>query len=161
MADKGKDGDGRDPPIEAVDYIGGVTVIDFGDIRVQRGMTRRPHSMCPHAHLRYDANERRVWCADCEHDVEGFDAFKLLVEQFSAAFGGLERKARDLADAEKHLVRSIAAQTLDRAWRRHSTVPACPYCGNGLFPEDFKNGVSTLGIEFARARRAKAQESKR
>src|SRR5690606_34525923 len=70
------------PPIEPLDYISGVKVVDIGDIRVARGMSRRPASSCKHHHLHYDTAERRIWCRDCETDVEAFDSFKMLVERF-------------------------------------------------------------------------------
>lgn len=65
-----------DEPIEDQNYLSGLTVIDIGDIRVSRGMTRRPVSSCGHRRMAYDPKERRIWCKDCEKDVDPFDAFK-------------------------------------------------------------------------------------
>lgn len=149
-----------DPPIVNPGYLGGVNVVDFGDIRVARGFTRRVRSTCPHNNLRYDSNERRIWCADCESDVEAFDAFVGLIEHYDIAYKRLERRAADLAEAEKHQVRSLAAKVIDLAWRKHNMVPACPHCGLGLFPEDFKNGVrSMIGKDYARALRNRKERA--
>lgn len=143
-----------DAPIEPLEYLGGVKVVDIGDIRVARGMSRRPASACRHFQLRYDASERRIWCADCEQNIEGFDAFELLVGWFDGAAKKLQRRAEELAAAETHQVRSLAARQLDMAWRSRRMVPACPCCGQGLFPEDFKNGImASLGREYAEAQR--------
>lgn len=150
--------DDRDPPIKEQPFLSGVTVIDIGDIRVARGLSRRAHSSCPHARLVYDRNERRIWCKDCEKDVEPFDAFTGLVEQHSRACDNLERRSDAVAAAEKHALRSLAAKAMDEAWRSRNMVPACPHCRHGLFPEDFKHGVtSMLSREYAEAmaRRAK------
>lgn len=144
--------DERDPPIEAPGYIAGVTVVDIGDIRVARGMTRRAYSGCRHVRLMYDSAERRVWCKDCERDVEPFDAFKSLVENYDAVYKGLVAREERLSEAERFQMRSLAAKAMDEAWRSRKHVPACPHCSNGLFPEDFKNGVGMVGREYARAR---------
>lgn len=153
--------DDRDPKIEPLEYLSGVKVVDIGEMRVARGMTRRPYSACRHRQLHYDANERRIWCADCETNVEAFDAFKLIVEYFSEAESRLSRRQQEIAEAEQFQVRSLAAKVIDEAWRSRKMVPACPHCRQGLFPEDFKNGVGlSLGREYAQARRKKAQEAK-
>lgn len=134
--------DERDPPIEALSYIAGVTVVDIGDIRVARGMSRRPFSMCRHVQLLYDAKERRIWCKDCENDVEPFDAFTALVENYDRALSAIARREQQLAEVEGFQARTLAAKGLDEAWRRRKIVPACPHCHHGLLPEDFKNGVA-------------------
>lgn len=144
----------RDPPIEPMAYIAGVKVVDIGDLRVARGMTRRPTTICRHVQLYYDHTERRIWCPDCEATVEPFDAFKQLVEQYDSSLKSLKRRADAVEQAEKHSLISLASKALDKVWRKRGMVPACPACGQGLFPEDFKNGIPTrLGREYAEAQR--------
>jgi hypothetical protein len=142
-------------PIDELPYTLGTTVVDIGDYRISRGMSRRDASGCPHKRLSYDSSERRIWCRDCEHTVEAFDALIGMVESFDAALKGMEKREATLADAEAAGLVSLAAREIDKAWRKRASVPACPHCHNGLFPEDFKNGVSSLGREYAKARRAK------
>ena len=48
------------------------------------------------------------------------------------------------------MLRSIAARKMEEAWRHKNMVPSCPHCHNGLFPEDFKTGMSMLGKDYAR-----------
>lgn len=140
----------RDPPIEEPGFIGGVTVVDIGDVRVARGLTRRHQASCPHRHLVYDNNERRIWCSDCEKNVEPFDAFENIVDRFSQATAKLNKRETALLEAEAFQVKSLAAKEIDKAWRHRDMVPACPHCGHGLFPEDFKHGVfSMVGREYA------------
>lgn len=147
------DDDKRDPPIVEPGFIAGVTVVDFGDIRVARGLTRRHHASCPHKHMNYDPKERRIWCRDCERDVEAYDAFLIIVEHYDHAFKALVAREKRLAEAEAFKVRSLAAKAMDEAWRSRNMVPACPHCSYGLFPEYFKNGVgSMLSREYAQAR---------
>jgi ribosomal protein S27E len=142
-------------PIEPQAFLGGVTVVDIGDARVARGMTRRPHVSCRHNSLVYDNRERRVWCSDCERDVDPFDAFEILVKYHDDAVGRIKRREKAVAEAEAFSIISIAAKTIDKAWRSKNMVPACPSCGNGLFPDDFKKRPTMIGKDFAAARRGK------
>lgn len=144
------------PPIDELNYLSGVTVVDIGDIRVSRGMTRRPASSCRHARLSYDPRERRIWCRDCEEDVEAFDAFEMIARQCSAALDDIARRKARLDELEAFQARSLAVKELDKAWRKKDMIPACPSCHQGLFPEDFKNGAfPMLGRDYADARRKK------
>ena len=145
----------KDPPIENPSFVGGVNVVDIGDLRVARGLSRRPHSACNHHRLMYDNAERRVWCQDCETNVEAFDAFVLLVENLDRAFKDLERRREIIEKAESSSLISVAAKVMDKEWRHRDRVPSCPHCGQGLFPEDFAKGVGSLGREYARALAAK------
>jgi hypothetical protein len=145
----------KTPPIEPQEFVRGVKVVDIGDLRVARGMSRRPHSACRHLNLVYDDQERRIWCKDCETDVEAFDAFVSLVKNYNSALKDIHARKEALDTAEKFAARSLAGKALDEAWRSRSMVPACPHCGNGLFPESFRKGFSMLGREFALARLGK------
>lgn len=145
----------KDPPIVEPGFIAGVKVVNIGDVRVARGMTRRSSSSCPHQNLVYDERERRIWCQDCEKDVEPYDAFVILTKHFHDANSVLEKRQTALKEAEQHKLISLASKVMDEAWRMRSMVPTCPSCGQGIFPEDFKNGVKTkLGKDYATARRA-------
>jgi hypothetical protein len=144
----------KDPPIEEQPYLYGVSVIDIGDIRVSRGLSRRPFSICKHRRMVFDQHERRIWCKDCETTLDAFDAFRLLAEQSHAFLASIKDRERQVSEDEKHTTRSRAAKVLDEAWRSRSMVPACPHCRSGLFPEDFTNGVSKMGRDYAAKRRA-------
>lgn len=143
----------KDPPIEEMPYRFGLNVIDIGDLRVSRGQTRRPRSACKHRRLTYDPSERRIWCRDCERDIDGFDAFQIIAEQSHAFYEQNMRRARKLDEAEQFQARSLAVKALDRIWRSRKMAPCCPHCRKGLLPEDVKN-LSSVGVEYERARRA-------
>ncbi len=130
-----------DEPIEELEYLGGVTVVDFGEVRVSRGMTRRPRSTCAHSSRSYDNQERRIWCRDCETDLDAFDAFIALLEPYDRSLKKLKKDRKHLDETMGFQLRSRAARSLDEAWRKRATVPACPKCRSALLPEDFKNGV--------------------
>ncbi len=145
--------DAKDPPIEEVDFRYGATVIDMADLRLARGMSRRPHSLCKHLHLTYDTHERRIWCQDCERDVDGFDVVVMLADRMHDHDARMKRRWKELVAAEKNALVSRASKAVDDVWRRRSMVPACPSCGEGLLPEAFANGCQSLiGREFAEAR---------
>ena len=129
-------------PIEPQEYLYGVKVVDIGDARVKRGMSRRVISSCKHANMHYDLAERRIWCADCESDVEGFDAFVVLVENFHRQERRLSTRESKIADAENLTLVSRAARVMDEHWRKRSTVPLCPHCSTPLLPEDVLRGLA-------------------
>ena len=130
-----------DAPIEPQDYIYGVNVVQIEDLRVARGLTRRPASSCRHEQLVYDQGERRVWCQDCEAEVEAFDAFVGIVEVFSRGMSKLNTRKREMAEAESFQIRSRAAKVMDEAWRSTKTAPLCPPCMTAILPEDVAGGV--------------------
>ncbi len=140
-------------PIDDLKYRSGVNVVDIGDLRVSRGRTRRPASVCTHRRMAYDPQERRIWCKDCEQEVESFDAFVLLVEEYDSAAKRLEARLERVEAAETFTARGLAAREMDKAWRSRTMVPACPHCNHGLFPEDFRNGPAMVGKDYALARR--------
>lgn len=123
--------DSKDPPIIEPGYLAGLKVVDIGDIRVARGLSRRPNSSCRHRQMRYDQQERRIWCADCETDVEPFDAFLIVCEHFDAATKKIKRERHEVAEAKAHNISRIAAKRMDEMFRRKHMVPACPHCSAG------------------------------
>lgn len=148
------DDDQKDTPITPLDYCYGQLVIDIGDLRVARGKSRRPFSGCKHLRLVYDREERRIWCRDCERDVEAFDAFILEAERAHAFYADNQKRAKELAEAETFQIRTRAAKKLDEAWRSRTMAPCCPHCNRGILPEDVMRGLSGVGIEYERRRRA-------
>ena len=152
-------GDEKDPPIMETDFRSGLTVIDIGDVRVARGLSRRPHSACKHVRLVYDPRERRIWCKDCEKDVDGFDAFQILAERSHAFKAALDKREQQVSEAEAFTARSRAVKELDRFWRSRNHSPCCPHCKRGLLPEDMMR-LSSVGNEYERKRRARAAQEK-
>lgn len=148
----------KTPPVVEHDFIYGMKVVDIGDLRVARGMSRRPVSACKHRPLVYDQKERRIWCKDCETDVEAFDAFLLIVENFKAAASEIERRQRDLEEAISHNIIRIAAKRMDEHFRRKKMVPTCPHCHHGIFPEDVPR-MGSINREWEEARRARKEKA--
>lgn len=147
-------------PIEPQDYLYGVKVVQIEDLRVARGLTRRPSSSCKHKKIVYDDKERRCWCSDCEAEVEPFDAFLGLVEVFSAGAASLKRRHLELAEAEQFQVRSRAAKVLDEAWRSTKTAPLCPHCNTAILPEDVVDGVAKASKALVLAARKRNNPTK-
>lgn len=146
--------DRKDPPIREVEYLSGPSVIDIGDVRVARGLSRRPFSSCKHRALNYDPQERRIWCKDCEQDIDPFDAFVIVAEQCHGFLESLKRRARQIAEAEAFTARSRAVKALDKIWRSRNMAPCCPHCNRGLLPEDMVR-LGSVGVEYERAMRLK------
>lgn len=151
--------DQKDPPIIEREYITGVKVVDIGDLRVARGKSRRPRTTCKHNRLVYDENERRIWCKDCESDVEPFDAFIGLVENFFYKESDLRSRQAKLEELENYNIRRIAAKNLEAVWNKKRVLPACPHCRRGLMPDDFRDGaILKTGKQFELAKREKERK---
>lgn len=143
-----------DAPIIPQEFVGGVTVVDIGDIRVARGLSRRPFRGCHHWALTYDERERRIWCNDCETTIDAFDGFLSLVSQFDRAAKNAKAAAAEIADAKAHNLVKIAAKKMDDHWRKRRTIPTCPHCHAGLMPEDASK-MGRMSRELEMARRAR------
>lgn len=150
MSDKDKD-----PPIVEQAFLSGMKVVHIGDIRVARGLSRRPFETCSHRNLVFDRAERRVWCKDCEKNVDAFDAFCGITEQYTDALDDLKRQHKELEEAKTHALHLIACKNLEKEWRGKTMAIACPHCRGGLLPEDFSPIGARCSAEVERARRAK------
>lgn len=134
-------------------------VVDIGDLRIARGKTRRPASACKHRKVVFDDQERRIWCQDCEQEVEPYDAFKVIAEFHYAATARLRRREEELKEASVFQARSRAVKALDEVWRSRNSTPLCPCCDKALLPEDFADGVkSRMDRNLARKMRQRGGE---
>lgn len=145
-------------PIIEQDYTFGANVVDIGLMRVARGKSRRLHTTCRHLNVVYDAQERRIWCKDCERDVEPFDAFMSLTQNMHAAMQRLAQEREAIEVAKTTHARRIAVKALDALWRGKSLVPVCPHCDTGLFADDFGLNPKTMSAPLAAALRRRAHE---
>lgn len=143
-------------PITKIDFLHGVKVVDIGDMRVSRGMTRRAPAVCKHLHLTYCDAERRIFCDDCEKTISGYDAFISMIEFFDRQIKYLKAAEEKIKEAQQHNVRRMATKALDDVWQKHSSIPCCPHCNAGLLPDDFlKNRIKVISKEMEIARRKK------
>lgn len=143
-----------DHPIEPQDFVSGVKVVDIGDIRVSRGLSRHRYESCQHKNTVYDEKERRIYCQDCEKGIHPFDAFVKIVKWHAQAVAKINSERKQVEESLEFSIRSRAAKNIDIEWRAKNTCPACPSCSEALLPEDFADGVKmTVGKEFARRKR--------
>lgn len=140
-------------PIIPQNFACGINVVDIGDIRVARGLTRREFPRCPHQAMMYDDKERRVWCSDCETEVEPFDAFKRLVEMHAKAQRVYAKMREEALAAQQANITRIACKNLQKEWASNRTIPACPSCNTGLLPDDFKGRIKTISKALELQRR--------
>lgn len=146
--------DSIDPPIDPMDYVYGVNVVDIGEARVSRGKSRRPFTSCRHLRTVYDTSERRIWCEDCETTLDPFDAFMSLVVNYDTAHKKLLKVYEEVLEAREHSLVSRAAKSIDKVWRGKTMAPCCKSCGAGLLPEDYADGArAKVSREMERARR--------
>lgn len=150
--------DEKDTPIDPQKFLYGIKVVDFGDIRVSRGLSRRPHTSCLHVNLIFDRNERRIWCSDCEKNVDPFDAFESIANNMSAAISHFQSIKKSALEAQDYNIHLIAAKNIEKLWRGKKLAPVCPHCRTGLLPDDFKSGCSAISFELEKQRRKKDEK---
>lgn len=138
-------------------------LIDLAGVRMQRGYSKPSGPRCKHLNLRYctEKGERRVWCADCERDIDPFDALLVLADHFHEMLSAAHDMRREAAEALKQTARLRATKALDKAWSGRVMAVDCPHCRRGLLPEDFvTGGFGRQSRELELARRAREREKK-
>lgn len=124
-------------------------VVDIGDLRVARGYSRRPIMMCHHHQIVIDEKERRLWCKDCEQEVDPYDYIKVFITQYRIARSKLIQERDEIEESKRFSARLIATRVLEKAWRKKNTVPCCPHCKRGISPEDVAQGVQSMDKNLA------------
>jgi len=136
-------------------------LIDLAGVRIQRGIPKYNPNQCTHRNILYCDNgrDRRIWCSDCEKDIEPFDAFMIFARQFEGMISEAQDMRQKAAEALRATARLRATKVLDKAWSGNVMAVACPHCRGGLLPEDFARGSdqTSRDIEIARRKR-KAKE---
>jgi Zn finger protein HypA/HybF involved in hydrogenase expression len=117
-------------------------------------------SSCRHKQLVYDDKERRIWCQDCESQVEPFDAFVQLCGVFQSAKSDIDRRRERLAEAESFQIRSRAAKVMDDVWRSKNMAPLCPHCHSAIMPEDVVKGIARASKSLIIASRKREDAKK-
>ena len=102
-----------DHPIEPQDFVSGVKVIDIGDIRVSRGLSRHRYESCQHKNTVYDEKERRIYCQDCEKGIHPFDAFVKIVKWHAQAVAKINSERKQVDESLEFSIRSRAAKNID------------------------------------------------
>ena len=132
-------------------------VISFGEAKLKRTHGK----YCTHDNLTYDPANRIVECRDCERQIDGFDAFMVLVHHHSAAFSKMNAEYRKARELTKARIYTEAARELGRAWSgKNIMAVACPHCERGLLPEDFLSGGTRFSREWEIANRRRDKEKK-
>lgn len=147
--------DDKDPPIVEQDWIAGIRVVDFGNYRVARGLSRRPTTSCKHNNVVYDEKERRIWCKDCETTIEPFDAYIRILNSYNSAVAVLNYRENKILELENYNLVRIASKNIDQAWRKKESIPCCPNCARGLLPSDFNPIISRTNKQLEIKRRKK------
>lgn len=124
-------------------------IIDIGYLRIARGYTRRPVMTCAHHRLVIDDKERRLWCQDCEKEVDAFDFLRAFMRNYQLARIRFLKESEELNEARKFSARLIATRVMEKAWRKRSSVPVCPHCHHGIHPEDVASGVGQMDKDLS------------
>jgi hypothetical protein len=113
-------------------------VIEIGKLKVSRE-SRNP--LCRHNRLEYDTYNKTIQCRDCQAFIDPFNAFVSLVQHFEQGHARLSQARQELKEAKEKHLSLLAARKVEEAWRSRTMVPACPHCGDAIFPEDGFGGT--------------------
>lgn len=132
-------------------------VVHMGDFAIAR---KRENSfdvwngkVCPHKQVELDDHGQIVKCTKCGEVVSAYWYLQLIASEWGEITRQHEAKADELkADLEAGLTLQ-AARRVEQAWRRRSTMPACPHCHRGISQHD-RFGASCVSREMENRRRA-------
>ena len=137
-------------------------LIDLAGVRIQRGMTSHAATKCKHMNIRFceDRGDRRVWCVDCQSNIDPFDALAMIALHLQRMLDSAHSMRAEAQKALGATARLRATKVLDRAWSGNVMAVACPHCKNGLLPEDFLTGSHQISrdLEIARRKRRDSQK---
>lgn len=112
--------------------------VEIGDITItfKRGTLVAFPGECQHRKLRAEENGEILICLDCDKQISAWWALMRFSRQVSDWKDNMDSRAKSLADAEARGVILLAAQVVEKAWRRRKMVPVCPHCKNPILPTD-------------------------
>jgi hypothetical protein len=64
---------------------------------------RRRERFCRHHRFQLDATARRVYCGDCEGEIDAFDALKILADMFERVNGRYKHASAEAKRVEARL----------------------------------------------------------
>jgi len=130
-------------------------VIQIGEWQVQRKNKYEYHTReeCNHNHIELDSCGDIVRCMKCGVQISAFWALEMLSDQYNLALNKLQRDRNALTKAKESETHLLAARKVESVWRSRTMVPACPHCGNGIFPDDGL-GNTRINREIELRRRA-------
>jgi hypothetical protein len=112
-------------------------VIDIEELRFTRDRRIvRPAGECEHHHMTLDDKGQFIRCDDCGVQLSPFWVVSLMLEQYDRSLAKLAAREKRQLESEMRGVHLRAAQVVERAWRSHTMVPACPHCGEGIRATD-------------------------
>lgn len=131
-------------------------VVQIGDLRLARTKEDylRKQEGCQHIRLEMDDLGETVKCIECGDQVSAYWALGRVVEQWRGHAKTLNRHVEAVKAEREAVLYLTAAKLAESAWRSRSTVPTCPHCRRGIFPDD-RFGSSTVSKVFEQGLRVR------
>lgn len=127
--------DSKDIPLEPLpdNHDRVVSIGDFFRVRHGRTPFRREKELCKHNHLVLSQSERRIWCEDCEKNIDPFDAVLTFQRQWAALDAHYKGLKQQTADGMTATLNRRASKEIDRIWSG-KMLPLCPHDTYGRQP---------------------------
>lgn len=119
-----------------------IVIGDFG-LEITRRYEKLTKDTCDHLQVELDDTGEIVTCKKCKIQVSAYWALRELARNWKRANENLEARRKKLEEDKEKAVILLAAQKVEKAWRKRDFVPTCPHCKRGIFPKD---GFGDLSI---------------
>jgi hypothetical protein len=133
-------------------------VVEIEEFRFTRASRYHAAAECAHRKTRLDPHGQIIVCQDCHQQVSAWWVVNAMLDAYTIAQGRLQAREKALEEAQAKSLVLLAAQRIERAWRRRDMLPTCPHCGEGIAPEDGL-GSSIIHREIAARRDAVRDEA--
>jgi hypothetical protein len=116
-------------------------IFNIDDYRMEvngdnHGLRFSSDTTCPHRNLFFDENGQTVECKDCKKQVTAWWALITMASGLKRMRESLEADRKQLEEERAQNLTHKAAIAVEKAWRKHKMVPACPHCLHAIGPED-------------------------
>lgn len=126
-------------------------------ISLEAWRMRRPGSATPRClHPRTTIDELRgtVECRDCHAPVSAFWVLGQVAREENRCLENIRRLRAEAQELEGWVPFLRAMRKLEKRWRGRATLPACPHCHGGLWPDELERSSVSLSLEIARRKKA-------
>lgn len=105
-------------------------------VRDNHGLRFSTDTDCAHLHTIFNENGQTVECKDCKKQLTAWWVLMAVNDGLRRMRERLDAEQKQLEEEKAHNITHKAAMAVEKAWRKHKMVPACPHCLHPIGPED-------------------------
>src|SRR5436190_18668915 len=109
---------------------------------------------CAHPRTIVDETHGTVECRDCHAPLSAFWVLGQIAREENRCLENVRSVRREAAELQTWVPFLRAMRGLERRWRGRKTLPACPHCRRGLWPDEMQRFTVSTDLEIAHRKRA-------